>query len=109
MIEYGMFPEYWMTHQPAEDMIRTNNSWFYSTQWTQWIEPATKEINQVRNDFGYLNGLLVTAHDLITPDVHRVRYEDGSEMLVNHSSEGYSGPEGSLAGYSYRLTKGTTR
>ena len=109
MIEYGMYPEYWMTHQPAEDMIRTNNSWFYSTEWTEWLDPATKEINQVRSEFGYLNGLFITDHDLITKDVHRVRYEDGSEMLLNHSSDPYSGPEGTLAGYSYVLRKGGTR
>jgi hypothetical protein len=109
MIEYGMYPEYWMTHQPAEDMIRTGNSWLYSTQWTEWLDPGTKEVNQVRDEFGYLNSQLITSHELITPDVHRVRYEDGSELVVNHSPDSFSGSGVSLAGYSYRLTKGTTR
>ena len=109
MIEFGLFPEFWMTHQPTEDMIRTSANVFYSMEWTQWLEPATKEMAQVRNEFGTLNGQFITQHSIIKKDVHRVQYEDGSELLLNHGSVAYSGPEGTLAPYSYVLRRGATR
>ena len=109
MIEYGMYPEFMLTHQPAEDMIRTTNSWYFSTEWTQWLEPAAKEMNQVRDEFGYLHHQFVVSHDVITKDVRRVRYEDGSEMLLNHGTEAYRGPEGTVGPLSYVLRKGGTR
>ena len=109
MIEFGLFPEYWLTHQPAEDMIRTNANSFYSMEWTQWLEPGAKEMTRVRDEFGYLNGLFVTSHDIVAPDVHRVRYEDGTELLINHNPRSHSGPDGTLAEYGYVLRKGGTR
>ena len=109
MIEYGMYPEFMLTHQPAEDMIRTTNSWYFSTEWTQWLEPAAKEMNQVRDEFGYLHHQFVVSHDVITKDVRRVRYEDGSEILLNHGTEAFSGPEGTVGPLSYVLRKGGTR
>jgi hypothetical protein len=109
MLEYGMLPEFWLTHQPAEDMIRTQNSWLYSTEYTQWLEPAAKEMVQVRNEFGTLFPQFIAQHDILKKDVHRVRYEDGSELLINHSPESFSGPEGSLSAYSYLLRRGAAR
>ena len=109
MIEYGMMPDFWLTHQPAEDMIRTQNSWFYSTQYEQWLEPAAKELQQVRSEFGSIYPQFIAQHDVLKKDVHRVRYEDGSELLLNHGPDAYSGPEGSISAYSYVLRRGATR
>jgi hypothetical protein len=111
MVEYGMYPEFWLTHQPAADLIRTTNSWLYSTEWNDWVEPAAKEMKQVRDEFGALNGQFVVNHEIdpTTKDVHRVTYEDGTQFVVNHASEDYNGAFGPVSGYSYVLRRGGTR
>jgi hypothetical protein len=108
-IEYGMYPEFWLTHQPADDMIRTGNSWFYSTQYTEWLEPAVKEMNQVRNELGYLNGQFMVSHENLAKDVNRVRYEDGSELYVNHGTTAFSQGGVTVGPYSYVLRRGGSR
>jgi hypothetical protein len=106
-----MYPEYWLTHQPAADLIRTTNSWLYSTEWTDWLDPATKEILQVRNDFGPLAGQFITNHEIdpTNKDIHRVTYEDGTQVVINHGSDAYSGAYGPVSAYSYVIRKGGSR
>jgi hypothetical protein len=109
MVEYGMLPEFWLTYRPAADLIRTTNTWLYSTEWTDWIEPAVKELKQVRDEFGALNGQFITNHEILRKDVHRVTYEDGTQLTVNHSSEAFSGPDGFVGAYGYSLRRGGAR
>ncbi|MBI3970261.1 MAG: hypothetical protein HY332_03130 [Chloroflexi bacterium] len=108
-IEWGMQPTYQLTHQPSSDLIRTSNNQLYSSQWTDWLEPAAKEYTQMRDEFGYLNSQFITNHEILANRVHRVTYEDGSQLLVNYNPMPYSGPEGSVGAYGYVLRKGSGR
>jgi hypothetical protein len=105
-IEYGLQPEYWLTHQPADDLIRTSNTWLYSTEWKDWLDPAAKEYKQVHDEFGYLNSQFIVKHEMLAEDVNRVTYEDGSTLTLNHTSVPYSGPDGVVPALSYVLRKG---
>jgi hypothetical protein len=108
-IEWGLQPAYMLTHQPSSDLIRTSANWLYSSQWTDWIDPAVKEYKQMQDEFGYLNSLFITKHETLAPRVNRVTYEDGSTLTVNYNPEPYNGPDGSVAGYGYVLRKGGAR
>ncbi|MGH2370482.1 MAG: DUF5696 domain-containing protein, partial [Chloroflexota bacterium] len=108
-IEWGMFPVYQLTHQPAANMIRSNFNNLYSSQYTNWLEPAAKEYKQMVDEFGYLASQFMTNHEILARRVHRVTYEDGSQVLVNYNPEAYNGPEGQVGPYSYVLLKGGAR
>jgi hypothetical protein len=109
MIEYGMYPDYWLTHQPSADLIRTTNSWLYSTEWTDWLEPAAQEMLLMRNEFGPLHGQFITAHDILEKGVHRVTYEDGTQLIVNHNTEPFRDAAGTVEATGYVLRKGGAR
>jgi hypothetical protein len=108
-IEYGMQPHFVLTHQPSADLIRTNVTRYYSTQYTDWLEPAVKEYKQMRDEFGYLAGQFVVKHEILQEHVHRVTYEDGSQLTVNHTAQPYLGSDGTISAYSYSLRKGPAR
>jgi hypothetical protein len=107
-IEWGMQPVYELTHQPSADLIRTNQQ-IYSSQITDWLDPAAKEYAQMRDEFGYLNSQFITNHEILANRVTRVTYEDGSQMLVNSNPQPYDGPEGHVDAYGYVLRKGSSK
>lgn len=108
-LEYDLQPEYMLTHQPSADLIRTEANWLFSSQYTEWVDPAVKEYQQVHDQFGYLNGLFMTNHEILANNVNRVTYEDGSTLLINYNPEPYDGPAGHVDGYGYVLKKGSGR
>lgn len=105
-VEWGMQPQYELTHQPSSDLIRTGFNIVYSSQYTDWVDPASQEYKQVRDEFGYLNSLFVTGHEQIAPRVFRVTYEDGSQLLVNYNNSAYDGIQGHVEPLNYLLRKG---
>ncbi len=105
-VEWGMQPVYTLTHQPSADLIRTIVQ-IYSSQITDWLDPAVKEYTQMRDEFGYLNGLFMTNHEILANRVNRVTYEDGSQLIVNYNPQPYDGPEGHADAYGYVLRKGS--
>lgn len=108
-IEWGMQPSYMLSHQPSSDLIRTTANRLYSSQWTDWIDPAAQEYKRMQDEFGYLNGLFITKHETIAPRVNRTTYEDGSTLTVNYNPDPYSGPDGAVSPYGYVLRKGGGR
>lgn len=108
-IEWGLQPSYQLTHQPSSDLIRTNYNQLYSSYYKDWLEPATKEYRQMRDEFGYLNGKFIAAHEIIGDRVNRVTYEDGSQVLVNYNRSPYEGPEGRVDAFGYVLHRPGTR
>jgi hypothetical protein len=106
-VEWGMQPVYQLTHQPSADLIRTNYNFLYTSQYTEWLDPAVKEYAQMRDEFGYLNGLFITNHEILARRVNRVTFEDGSQLIVNYNPVPYEGPEGRVEAYGYLLKKGT--
>jgi hypothetical protein len=106
MLEWGMTPGYELTHQPTADLIRVGYNSLFSAQFKDWADVAAKEYNQVRDEFGYLGGQFMTAHDKLAFRVHRTTFEDGSQLIVNYNSEPYNGPEGRVDGLGYLLKKG---
>jgi len=108
-IEYNIQPVYLLTHQPSSDLIRTQANWLFTSQYEEWIDPAVKEYKQMRDEFGYLNGLFITNHEMLDYQVDRVTYEDGSQLIVNYNPAPYNGNGVSVGAYGYVLKKGSSR
>ena len=94
------------TLKPTADLIRVGFNSLFSAQFKDWADVAAKEYNQVRDEFGYLGGQFMTAHDELAHRVHRTTFEDGSQLIVNYNAEPYTGPEGRVEGMGYLLKKG---
>jgi hypothetical protein len=103
-IEWGLQPIYYLTNQPAADLIRAN-AFVYSSQYEDWVEPATAEYKKMRDEFGYLTGKFITNHEILANRVNRVTYEDGTQIVVNYNPDPYTGPGGPVDAYSYVLRK----
>jgi hypothetical protein len=108
-IEWGMRPVYQLTHQSSADLIRSNFNSLYSSQYQDWIEPASREYLQMRDEFGYLSTQFIINHEILANRVNRVTYEDGSQILVNYNPQPYDGPEGRVPAFGYVLLKGGSR
>lgn len=104
-IEWGMQPTYQLTYAPTASLIRSPGNRLYSGAVEEWIEPAAKEYKQMREEFGYLNGKFITAHEILAPRVNRVTYEDGSQISVNYNPTPYEGPGGRIDAFGYVLRK----
>ncbi|HEX2036354.1 MAG TPA: DUF5696 domain-containing protein [Chloroflexota bacterium] len=104
-IEWGMFPVYQLTWQPSSDLIRAF-TWLYSSQFKDWVEPASQEYKMMRDQFGPLASQFMTNHEILAWRVYRVTYEDGTQVLVNYNPEPYDGPAGRIDPFGYVVRKG---
>lgn len=85
-IEYGIYPSYFLTHEPTSSMLNTPSGWIYSSSYAQWGE-------EIRNTYARLNALLapvrgqeITAHAQLAPNVFATTYANGMQIIVNYTN-----------------------
>lgn len=84
-IEAGIYPSYFVTHEPTANMINTRSSWIYSSSYGQWGE-------QIKETYQWMNALLapvrgqeIVAHEKLANGVFATTYANGLKIVVNYT------------------------
>ncbi|MBK9121615.1 MAG: hypothetical protein IPM16_00640 [Chloroflexi bacterium] len=88
-VEYGIYPSYFLTHEPTARMLNTPSSWIYSSSYAQWGE-------QIRHTYAWMNALLgpvigqeIVAHEALADGVFVTTYANGRQIVVNYTDQTY--------------------
>lgn len=88
-IEYGIYPSYFVTHEPTAKMLNTPSGWIYSSSYAQWGE-------QIRQTYAWMNGLLspvigqeIVDHTELDTGVFATTYANGRKIIVNFTGQLY--------------------
>lgn len=89
-VEYGIYPSYFLTHEPTATMLNTPSSWIYSSSYAQWGE-------QIQQSYGWMNALLgpvigqeIVAHKALADGVYATTYANGRQIVVNYTDRPYA-------------------
>lgn len=86
-IEFGYIPYFELTYSGSEDLMYTDYSLLFSSEYQNWIgdaESIYKEMNE--NLIDVWNSFIVS-HEEVKTDVFKVTYDNGKVVYVNYTNK----------------------
>jgi hypothetical protein len=88
-VEYGAIPFFVLTEESSSNLVRTNWSGLYSSQYDYWKAEVIKQY-QVTEKLSHLSSQFISDHRKLAEGVYQTTYEDGTRIVVNYNSVPYS-------------------
>ncbi|MDX9690922.1 MAG: DUF5696 domain-containing protein [Acholeplasmataceae bacterium] len=89
MIDYNTFPSFVLTNDPSFELISTNSSNFYSTEYTLYADLILDMYTYMNDAFKYVMGSEWTNRTVLAPGVILNTYENGVSLLINYTDDAY--------------------
>lgn len=105
MVETGTCPSFYITKESAADLIYTNSSDVYSSEYSVYrndIISYTKELEAVHE---MTAGASIVGHEIRENGITVVTYDNGVKIYLNYSTEKQSADGYTLEGMSYEVIK----
>jgi hypothetical protein len=83
--DYGVYPSFFLTHEPTAAFLQTSSGWIFSSWYQQW-EPDVEETYQWLNALlGPVKGEQVVARERLIDGVYATTYSNGQQIIVNYN------------------------
>lgn len=105
MVETGTCPSFYITKESAADLIYTNSSDIYSSEYSVYrddIISYTKELEAVHEKTA---GASIVGHEIRGNGITVVSYDNGVKIYVNYGTEPQSADGHTLEGMSYLVDR----
>lgn len=87
MVESGVYPSFYLTHANSSDLIYTNSSELYSTEYSGYMATIEEYDAALREVASRVEGAHITKHEKLENGVTKVTYSNGTVIYVNYSNE----------------------
>lgn len=103
MIDYNVYPSFMLTHDPAYELISTNSSNFYSTEFSLYQDRIVSIYDEMNR--AYINVLNATWIDrqVYLPGVIVNTYSNGVKIVINYTDSLISYQGNSVTAQSFRV------
>lgn len=105
LVETGTCPSFYITKESSSDLIYTNSSDIYSSEYDVYrdtIISYTKELEAVHES---TKGAYIVGHEIRENGVTVVTYDNGVKIYLNYSSETQSADGHTLEGMTYEVVE----
>ncbi|MCH5339873.1 MAG: hypothetical protein J1E01_00255 [Acetatifactor sp.] len=105
MVETGTYPSFYITKESSADLIYTNSSNIYSSEYSVYrdtIIEYTKELQSVNEKVA---GAFIAKHEIRDNGITVVTYDNGVTIYINYSSSKQSADGHTLEGMSYKVVE----
>ena len=85
MVESGVYPSFYLTHENSSALIYTNSSNLYSTQFDIYKNTLVEYDKELREVASKVEGAHIVRHEEVAEEVIRVTYDNGVVIYVNYS------------------------
>ena len=105
MVETGTYPSFYITKESSADLIYTNSSNIYSSEYSVYrdtIIEYTKELQTVNEKVA---GAFIAKHEIRDNGITVVTYDNGVTIYINYSNSQQSADGHTLEGMSYKVVK----
>jgi hypothetical protein len=92
-VEVGAMPMFILTSASSAQLMRTNLSSIYSSQYSYWRDEVIRQYQAVEQ-LAPLADQFITGHAQLVTDVYQTTYQDGSRVIVNYGLEPYQAGTG---------------
>ena len=105
-VESGAGVNFKWIYESNSLLKETDYDYLYSVNYQAWLDRAMEDYGRLNEDLGYLEGQIIMSHEILSEDVVKVVYEDGSRVYVNYSKEETSVDGVTVPARGYLVEKG---
>lgn len=87
MIDYNVYPSFILTHDPAYELISTNSSNFYSTEFRLYEELIHNVYHQMNRAYEEVLGADWIDREVMIPGVILNTYSNGVRIVINYTED----------------------
>lgn len=87
LVEFGVFPSFYITYENPSDLQETNSSWVFTSEYAQYKDEIVeyhKELKEINDKIG---SAYIANHEILDNEVHITTYENGVKIYTNYSKE----------------------
>lgn len=103
MVEAGVYPSFYLTHENSSGLIYTNSSNLYSTQFDIYKDTVVEYDKALREVAAKVEGAHIVKHEVVEEDVVKVTYDNGVVIYVNYSEKTVLCDGVTIDGMSYKV------
>lgn len=102
MIESGVYPSFYITHEDSADLIYTNSADLYSTQYSTYRDTIMEYDADFRRVAALTGDAMIASHEKLAEGVSRVTYDNGVVIYVNYNQDAVTVDGVTVDGLSYK-------
>ena len=106
MIEYGIAPSFTVTECPSEDLYKTTQEDFFSTNFDDWEGFITESYNTVQEALQPVRGRAMVSHRALSDGFILTVYDNGAKVYVNYTADAKTDGGVTVEPYGYRVVAG---
>lgn len=103
LVETGMFPSFYITKESSSELIYTNSSDIYSSQYSVYRDTIIEYGNKLSELNKKLEGAYIIAHEILSNEVVVVTYDNGVVIYINYSEKSQTVNGNSVDSMSYKV------
>ncbi len=86
-VDYGMYPNWYVTWEDPIELINTPSNWLYSSQYSIWKDAILSRYERINEALRGVMGCQVTNRETLSRDVVRIDYSNGTSIYVNYGDK----------------------
>ncbi|HRX45228.1 MAG TPA: DUF5696 domain-containing protein, partial [Acholeplasmataceae bacterium] len=103
MIDYNVYPSFILTHDPAFELISTNSSNFYSTEFALYEELIHDMYDMMNEAYEDVLNARWVDREIVQPGVIVNTYDNGVQIVINYTDEMVYVDTHAVTAQSYRV------
>ena len=106
LVETGIYPSFYLTYENPSELIYTNSSDVYSSEYTVYKEQIISYYNELKTVNEAINGSFITAHDIMENGLTVVTYDNGITIYINYSESDITADGVTVPALGYQIVAG---
>lgn len=90
MVEFGIYPSYFLTYEATANMLNTPSSWIYTSAYDQWGDDIQATYQWMNALLAPVRGQEIVAHEALTRGVYATTYASGQQIIVNYNNSPFT-------------------
>ncbi len=86
-MEYGAYPLYALVGENVDELIGSRTDELYSADYRDWISYMGLQYGELNEVLSGVQTSIITGHTILSEEVRKVTYENGSIIYVNYGSD----------------------
>lgn len=86
-VELGYTPYFELTYEGSEDLMYTDYSLLFSSEYQSWIDDAKEIYDEMNENLSDVWNSFIVNHEEVQDEVYKVTYENGKSVYVNYTDE----------------------
>lgn len=106
-IEYGYLPYFKLTYESPDNLIETDYSELFSSQYSAWKDTVVEAYEELSSVLSQVRTAAIVSHEEVADNVFCTGYDNGIRIYVNYSDNAVTADGVEIEGMSYMVVEGS--